>query len=406
MRNIIGLTIVSVFFSTVSIPLALGADAQADDELILVLGEQHVLDATGIESFSESTRGIVEIKIPKNGRQLVITAIRAGNTSLLLLDAEGKQRQVSISVFARDPVSLITELKELIGPTAGLQFRKMGARVFVDGTVSSESELNRITQILDLYPGQALSLVQVGATVQPRTNIRLDLTFVEFHTSDDIAGGINWPGNFGTGNAQFTLDLISGTPQASYKVVNQMMPSLHAAQARGIAKIRKQAHLMTTEGNSATYSSGGEINIPIAGSQAAELRSIQYGCNLTVLPHIDEQAKLIDLEVEAEVSELSDTNQDAPGRTISKVKTLVHLGLGQSIVLSGLDSQTESKTKNGLPFLSRIPIFGMLFGTHQKRQEKVTGIIAITPVVIDNVDRDSRRQITEALQKFRHFKGD
>ncbi len=404
MRHIIFFTTLFFAFSIASPPDAQGAAGPAG-ELIMVVGEQHVLDATGIDSFSESTRGIVEIKIPKNGRQLVITAIRSGNTSLLLLDAQGNQRQLSISVFGRKPEALIAELNELIGAAPGIHLRQSGARIIVDGTVPTENERNRIHQILSLYPGQTLSLVQVGPTVQPRTNIRLDLTFVEFHTSDDLAGGIQWPSDFGAGDANFTLDLISGMPAASYRIVSQMMPSLHAAQARGHAKIRKQAHLMTTDGNSATYTSGGEINIPIAGSQAAELRSIPYGCNLKVLPHIDSESGLVDLQVEAEVSELRDTNQSVPGRTISKVSTLVHLGLGQSIVLSGLDSQTESKSRKGIPFLSRIPIFGLLFGTHMRRNEKVTGIIAITPVVIDNVDRESQRQINDALEKFRKFKG-
>ncbi|MBN2718437.1 MAG: pilus assembly protein N-terminal domain-containing protein [Deltaproteobacteria bacterium] len=399
-------TLIPLIFvlSTASIPKAQGF-AGAADELTLIVGQQHVLDADNIDSFSESTRGVVEIKIPRTGRQLVITAIQPGNTSILLLDQAGNQRQLAISVFARDPARLMDELKELIGPASGLNYRQLGARVVVDGTVGSESELERVSRILAMYPEQAISLVRIGQAVLPRTNIRLDLTFVEFHTSNTLGGGLKWPENMGTGELQFSYDLISGAPAASYKVVDQMVPSLHAAQTHGIAKIRKQAHLMTTNGNSATYESGGEINIPVVGAMTAELAKVNYGCTLTVLPHIDEEAKLIDLEVEAEVSELRETNQSVPGRTISKVKTLVHLGLGQSIVLSGLDSHTESKNKKGLPFLSRIPIIGMLFGTHHKHNEKVSGIIAITPVVINNVDRDSRRQIDEALKKFKKFKG-
>ena len=390
--------------SLVSVPVVQGFEGAAD-ELSLILGQQHVLDAADIESFSESTRGIVEIKIPRSGRQLVITAIRSGNTSLLLLDRNGNQRQLAISVFARNPLHLTEELEELIGPAPKLAYRQLGARIFVDGIVNSEAELTRINQILSMYPEQTISLVRVGTTIQPRTNIRLDLTFVEFHTSDAIGGGIRWPGEIGSGTAELSYDLVSGLPAASYQVVDQVVPSLHAAQTRGIARIRKQAHLMTTSGNSATYESGGEINVAIEGAMTAKLAKVPYGCNLTVVPHVDTQAKLIDLEVEAEVSELRETSQTVPGRTLSKVKTLVHLGLGQSIVLSGLDSHTESKTKKGLPFLSRIPIIGMLFGTHHKRNEKVTGIIAITPVVIDNVDRDARRKINDALEMFKKFKG-
>lgn len=406
MTKNIALFCLCMFIPTTISAAKANAMVGAGDEMVLVVGEQQVINASNIDSFSESTQGIIAVKVPKSGKQLVITALRPGNTSLLLLNHTGEQRNIAITVFAQNPNRIISEISELIGISPGIRFVQIGARVFVDGNVSTDGELVRIQQIISLYPGQVQSLVQVGTAVKPRTNIRLDLTFVELHSSDNIKGGVKWPADIGaSGNVGFSYDIITGMPQASYRVMNQAMPSLHAAQARGIAKIKKRAHLVTTSGNSATYSSGGEINIPIAGSQSAELRSVPYGCTLTVLPHIDMEQGLIDLQVEAEVSELKETNQTAPGRTLSKVSTLVHLGLGQSIVLSGLDSQTESKSKNGLPFLSRIPIFGMLFGTHHKRTEKVSGIIAITPVVIDNVDRAAKRKIDEAIRKFKKFKG-
>jgi type II secretory pathway component GspD/PulD (secretin) len=106
------------------------------------------------------------------------------------------------------------------------------------------------------------------------------------------------------------------------------------------------------------------------------------------------------------VSDLTETSQDVPGRTISKVATLVHLGLGQSIVLSGLDAESESHSKRGLPLLSRIPIIGYFFGVGTHREEQVEGLIAITPTVIENLDRDGRRRLEQALAKFEQFDGD
>jgi pilus assembly protein CpaC len=162
---------------------------------------------------------------------------------------------------------------------------------------------------------------------------------------------------------------------------------------------------LTTSGNRATYSAGCEVNVAVAGSQAAEIRAIAYGCALTVLPRLDPGPGVLDLEVQAEVSDLTETSADVPGRTISKVSTLVHLGLGQSIVLSGLDAESASKGKSGLPGLSRVPILGMLFGVHRSREEQVNGLIAITPAVIDDPGRDGRRRLDEALARFERFRG-
>jgi len=110
-------------------------------------------------------------------------------------------------------------------------------------------------------------------------------------------------------------------------------------------------------------------------------------------------------EVEAEVSDLTETKQDVPGRTISRVETMVHLGMGQSILLSGLDAESERDTKTGLPGLSRIPVLGLLFGTKRNEQEREEGVIVITPTVLDNLDNRGRRLLEDALKRFKQFSG-
>lgn len=378
-----------------------------EEELGLVMGEQRVLDASSIESFSESAKGVIEVKVPRDGKKMVITAVRPGHTSLLLIDRGGGQRSLPITVYARRPETIEREIRDLLRDLSGLELRRVGPRIFIDGIVSSSSYLERVKQVASLYPGQVESLARVDqSVVRPRTNIRFDLTFVEMRSSAGWGAGINWPGQVGaTQSFDFGWDLTGGVPSASYQVVDQALPFLEAAAQAGWVKIRKRATLVTTSGNRASYEAGGEVNVAVAGSQAAELRTVPYGCKLDVLPQLDPGPGLIDLQVEAEVSDLSETSQDVPGRTVSRVSTLVHLGLGQSIVLSGMDAQSESRTKSGIPGLSRIPIFGMLFGVHRKRAEQVDGLIAITPVVIDNLDREGKRKLREALERFEEFDG-
>jgi pilus assembly protein CpaC len=145
--------------------------------------------------------------------------------------------------------------------------------------------------------------------------------------------------------------------------------------------------------------------VAIAGSQAAELRVVQYGCSLAVLPHLATGPGILDIDIEAEISDLTETTQDVPGRTVSRVHTVVHLGLGQSIVLSGLDAESESKSTSGLPLLSRIPLLGFFFGETTQREEQVDGIIVITPSILDHLERDGKRQLEKALQKYEAFRG-
>jgi len=383
------------------------APEAADEEMALVLGEQTVLDASGVASFSESAKGIIEVKVPRDGRKMVVTAIRPGRTSLLLIDRDGGQRRLLITVFSQRPETIEAEIGDLLRDLGGVRLRRVGPRIFIDGSVPSPGALARVDRVVGLYPGQVASLVRIDeSVVRPRTNIRLDLTFVEMRASAGWGAGVNWPGQVGaTQSFGLGWDVGGGVPSASYQVVDQALPFLEAASEAGWVKIRKRATLVTTSGHRASYEAGGEVNVAVAGSQAAELRTVPYGCKLEVLPHLDPGPGLIDLDVQAEVSDLSETSQDVPGRTVSRVATLVHLGLGQSIILSGMDAESESRSKSGIPGLSRIPLIGMLFGVHRQREEQVEGIIAITPAVIDNLDREGKRKLEEALRRFEKYKG-
>ncbi len=393
-----------VTFSRSELALEVAEDAV---ELMMVVGEQRVLAASDVASFSESTRGIIEVKIPRDGKKMILTAARSGSTSLLLIDRAGNERTLHISVFSKNPEAIEGEINELLTGLDGLTMRRVGPRVFVDGHVPSEGDLQKVERVAALYGGQVACLATVDLNaVSERTNIRLDLTFVGLRINASTGAGISWPGSAGTnGVVTGSLDLLHGGMTASYQIVDQAMPALELAARYGWARIRKRATVMTTSGNLATYEAGGEVNVAVVGSQAAELRTVPYGARLSVLPRLAKEKGIIDLEVEAEVSDLTETTQDVPGRTISKVKTLVHLGLGQSILLGGLDAETESKTKTGIPGLARIPILGFFFGTTDKREDREEGIIIVTPTVIDNVDLEGKRRLEQALEKFENFEG-
>ena len=73
------------------------------DDLAMTIGEQYMFDAESIDSFSESTKGVIEIKVPRDGKKMIITAIRSGTTSLMLFDKQGSRKTVFITVFARMP---------------------------------------------------------------------------------------------------------------------------------------------------------------------------------------------------------------------------------------------------------------------------------------------------------------
>src|SRR5262249_33851959 len=158
---------------------AAGHEGDLDTDINLTVGGQKVIPAQGVQSYSEGVPGVVQIKVPEDGRRMVITAVRPGSTTLLLIYANGKQETLNINVFSRSPESIRRELKTLMAGLSGVDVREVGGRIFLDGAVPTPDDLARIDRLVQLYAGQVSSLVTVDPARQ-RTNIKLDLTFVQF----------------------------------------------------------------------------------------------------------------------------------------------------------------------------------------------------------------------------------
>ena len=88
----------------------------------------------------------------------------------------------------------------------------------------------------------------------------------------------------------------------------------------------------------------------------------QHGVLLAVKPEADFQGA-ISLEVETEVSLLDWANavEGIPALKSNTVKSHFDLPGKRTIALSGLLRQEQNETKEGLPFLTGIPILGALF---------------------------------------------
>jgi type II secretory pathway component GspD/PulD (secretin) len=308
----------------------------------------------GVASYSVGAPGIVDVRLPKDAPEFVIVALKPGTTSLLLLYEDGTKVQYA--------------------------FRVIGVKG-AEGAVSSKE------------------------------NIRLDFYFVELSETYSHQIGVGWPSNIGGGGAfraNAAIDLQSQSLLSATAVVaNQPLPRLDILQSSGYVKISRQAALITANGAEAQFTSGGELNFSIQGGLAAEIRQIEFGSTIKVLPRYDAASGRIELAIDADVSDLTDDRGSGlPGRTVSKLDTQVNLELGQGVMLAGLNAHTETKGHTGLPGLSMIPVFGYLFGTNGDREEQTQNVLFIVPSVVDVVEADARGRIDDALEVFERYDGD
>lgn len=331
-------------------------DATASGMITLGMGEQRVLSSHQVRSYSEGVRGIIDVRLTRDGTQFVLVGLKPGKTSLLFLMENQTERHYEITV-------------------ADAAAAKSG---------------------IDLGP------------VHARDNIRLDFYFVQLDKTYNHQIGVGWPGAVGPGSLQASLNLQTARFESATAVVtDQPLPRLDMAQASGWAKLMRQAAVVTANGTKASFTGGGEVNIPVQGTLSSGIHQIDFGSTIDVLPRYDTDNGRIELQVHAEVSDLADDRgTGTPGRTRSTLDTIVNLELGQSLVLAGLSASSEAHNQAGLPFLSQIPILGALFGSNVTARQDTENIVLIVPSVVDATSQASRERVRQALEAFRDYDGD
>ncbi len=338
-------------FATFTTGTALAQRASSGERIELNVGDQETVSAANVQSYSVGVENVADVRLTADGRTFVIVGQHAGETSLLLIYADGHQVRYVIVVREHTTVARTGE-------------------------------------------------------VVARDNIRLDLYFVQLSQTYDHNIGIAWPGTIG-GNASvsLTFDLTTSSfQQATASLLQQALPRLDLAQSAGWARLIRQGMLVTANGEEASINTGGEINFLVTTGFAAEIRRIEFGTVIRMQPHYDPDTRRIEITIGADVSELTAAGSaGVPGRLRTQLQTIVNMELGQSIVLGGLVSRSATETQGGLPGLSQIPILGVLFGTNVRREEHVENFLFVVPTVVQSVPRSQADRITEALHVYENF---
>lgn len=161
------------------------------------------------------------------------------------------------------------------------------------------------------------------------------------------------------------------------------------------AKVLASPRILVLDNREAKIQIGDQVPVSTSettytGSDTGNItRTIQYkdtGVILRVKPQVNEGG-LVTLELTQEVSnfykiDLSGNEEIA----ISKRETNTNLVSqdGQTIVIGGLISEEKTDTKSGIPYLSKIPLIGPLFGTTKNENKRKELVILLTPRVIRN----------------------
>ena len=136
------------------------------------------------------------------------------------------------------------------------------------------------------------------------------------------------------------------------------------------------------------------------GSTIGSTQFLNTGVILSVTPRVN-PGGLVYMTVSQEVSSPGERNQQGnPEINTRTIETDVAVQSGQTIVLGGLIEETTDETRNGVPFLQRIPGLGALFRSTSNSLTRSETLVLITPTVVESTAK-LERVSKEFSRKFR-----
>lgn len=122
-----------------------------------------------------------------------------------------------------------------------------------------------------------------------------------------------------------------------------------------------------------------------AGTEArATTQMVETGVKLNVIPQITDNDKIL-VQI---LAENSDAEQGADGVFFNtqEASTRLLLNNGETGIIAGLTVNNTTKVRNGLPFLSSVPLIGRLFSYQRDVEEEEELIILVTGRIIKPVE--------------------
>jgi pilus assembly protein CpaC len=213
-------------------------------------------------------------------------------------------------------------------------------------------------------------------------------------------------GQFVTGGTQYTFNNAAGSSvlnMAGRLFGLDVGAAFDLAERAGLSTTLAQPNLTTLSGETAEFLAGGQFPIPSSaglGATAVEFRN--FGVSLQYTPVVLSDGR-IRLRVRPEVSDISSQGAlringfEVPAVTTRMAETTVEMGSGQSMMIGGLLSNTQSSSVDKMPGLGDVPILGQLFKSNGWKKNETELVIVITPYLVKPVSEDQIKLPTDGF---------
>jgi len=201
---------------------------------------------------------------------------------------------------------------------------------------------------------------------------------------------------------------------------NYLSAIVHAMESTGRFRVISRPMVFTSNNKKAIIANGQEIPVPVStlsnvnngavvNSVASVQSSIEFkkvALQLEVVPLINSE-KEVSLDILQKIdSVVPNSNVNIGGNSVPTIatryiRTNVSAPNCSTIVLGGLITDTRNTSKNGIPYLSRLPVVGSLFRSTTKNRDRTELIVLMRPEVsLTKLDLYRLRQKNEDRTHF------
>ena len=254
---------------------------------------------------------------------------------------------------------------------------------------------------------------------RPKLQVAIEVTIAEVTLNQQLDYGVQ----FFLSNGAISNTLTGQIPTVANNIVanptgpglaggfnlvlgNQLAPRvvINALHQLTDVKILSNPSLVVVDNGEATLEVGDQVPIStgsatVLSANNAVVNTVDYkntGIILHVQPRVNSNGAVL-LAIDQEISSVPQ-NSTSLTPTISqrKVQSKISVVSGQTVLLAGLISDQQEKTRQGVPILNQIPYVGAAFGTTGTSQVRTELIIFIQPQIIR--DGEDASKIAEELR--------
>lgn len=263
--------------------------------------------------------------------------------------------------------------------------------LIVRATAEDFQAVQQLVQTLDLRPLQVL--IEVTIAQVERSG---DLTFGVSGTASKRGGTAardtvgRLPG-VGT-SRDFVALLTGGRGTVDFNL------AINALQTRGNVRLLALPVLIAQNNKEAVLNVGSSVPFVQVSQQGgfdprALVQTVQYlpvGKQLTITPTINADGYVNMDVVQTNDDVTSNLLFNAPIINQRQAQTSVFVRNGQTTVIGGLSDNTEDVSRTGIPYLSRLPFVGGLFGNTKRSTRTTELFLFLTPHIVssdEDIDR-------------------